>query len=72
MAWRDGDLRSPAGRHARIEIAASTCAGSRAAVDLLAHLADDGRELAWPVKLADPSEAGSLMSTEECQATPGS
>ena len=41
-------------------------------MDLLAHLADDGRELAWPVKLADPSEAGSLMSTEECQATPGS
>ena len=37
-----------ADRHARIETVASTVAGNRAVVELLAHLAFDGRELAWP------------------------
>src|SRR5438045_7901565 len=36
-------------RHARIETVAATCIGGRAVVELLAHLADDGRELAWAV-----------------------
>jgi ketosteroid isomerase-like protein len=37
------------GRDARIETVASTSAGGRAVVELLAHLAADGREVAWPV-----------------------
>ncbi|TDW95410.1 SnoaL-like protein [Kribbella pratensis] len=36
-------------RHARIETVASTCVGGRAVVELLAHLAHDGREVAWPM-----------------------
>ncbi len=36
-------------RRARIETVASTYAGGRAVVELLAHLAGDGRQLAWPV-----------------------
>ena len=35
-----------AGRHARIETMASTCAGGRAVVELLGHLAGDGPD--WP------------------------
>jgi ketosteroid isomerase-like protein len=44
-----------AGRHARIETVAATCAGGRAVVELLAHLSGDGRELAWPVAVAAES-----------------
>jgi ketosteroid isomerase-like protein len=44
-----------AGRHARIETVASTSADGRAVVELLAHLADDGRELAWPVAVVAES-----------------
>jgi ketosteroid isomerase-like protein len=44
-----------AGRHARTEIVASTCAGGRAVVELLAYLDDDGGELAWPVAVAAES-----------------
>lgn len=36
-------------RHARVETVASTVAGDRAVVELLAHLTWGGRELAWPV-----------------------
>ena len=35
--------------HARTETVATTCAGGRAVVELLAHLDGDGQELAWPV-----------------------
>jgi ketosteroid isomerase-like protein len=42
-------------RHARVEIVASTVAGDRAVVELLAHLAEDGRELAWPVAVVAES-----------------
>src|ERR1700691_6022351 len=42
-------------RHARIETVASTCADGRAVVELLAHLADDGGELAWPVAVVAES-----------------
>jgi SnoaL-like domain len=36
-------------RHARVEVVASTVAGGRAVMELVAHLAFDGREVAWPV-----------------------
>jgi anti-sigma factor RsiW len=43
-------------RDARIETVASTRAGERAVVELLAHLAGDGPEVAWPVAVvADPA-----------------
>jgi limonene-1,2-epoxide hydrolase len=35
--------------HARVETVASTVDGDRAVVELLAHLAQYGRQLAWPV-----------------------
>src|SRR4051812_41343666 len=38
-------------RHARIETVASTVVGDRAVVELLAHLAQDGQEVAWPVTI---------------------
>src|SRR3954464_10581240 len=38
-----------ADRRARTEMVASTCAGGRAVVELLAHLDGDGRAPAWPV-----------------------
>ena len=44
-----------AARHTRVETVASTVAGGRAVVELLAHLADDGRELAWPVAVVAES-----------------
>jgi ketosteroid isomerase-like protein len=44
-----------AGRHAHIETVASTVAGGRAVVELLAHLADSGQELAWPVAVVAES-----------------
>ena len=42
-------------RQARIETVAATSAGGRAVVELLAHLADDGRQLAWPVAVVAES-----------------
>jgi len=42
-------------RHARIETVTSTVSGNRAVVELLAHLAYDGRELAWPVAVVAES-----------------
>ena len=44
-----------AGRHVRTETVASTCAGGRAVVELLAHLDHNGRELAWPVAVVAES-----------------
>ena len=44
-----------AGLHARTETVASTYAGGRAVVELLAHLDHDGRELAWPVAVVAES-----------------
>ena len=44
-----------AARDARTETVASTYAGGRAVVELVAHLADDGRELAWPVAVVAES-----------------
>jgi limonene-1,2-epoxide hydrolase len=42
-------------RQARIETVAATCVGGRAVVELLAHLTDHGRALAWPVAVAAES-----------------
>jgi hypothetical protein len=42
-------------RHARIETVASTHAGGRAVVEMLAHLDGDERELAWPVAVVAES-----------------
>jgi ketosteroid isomerase-like protein len=40
---------------ARIDTVAATCAGGRAVVELLAHLAEDGRQVAWPVAVVAES-----------------
>jgi ketosteroid isomerase-like protein len=42
-------------RRARVETVASTVVRDRAVVELLVHLAHDGRELAWPVALVAES-----------------
>ncbi len=42
-------------RQAHTETVAATVAGDRAVVELLAHLAYDGRELAWPVAVVAES-----------------
>jgi ketosteroid isomerase-like protein len=42
-------------RHARVETMASTSAGGRAVVELLAHLAFDGRRVEWPVAVVAES-----------------
>ncbi len=42
-------------RHARTETVAATVVGGRAVVELLAHLAGDGQELAWPVAVVAES-----------------
>ena len=47
-------------RHARIETVASTSADGRAVVELLAHLADDGQELAWPIAVVAESPDDSV------------
>jgi ketosteroid isomerase-like protein len=51
-----GESRSfLAEHHARTETVASTVVGGRAVVELLAHLVEDGRELAWPVAVVAES-----------------
>jgi limonene-1,2-epoxide hydrolase len=58
-------------RHARIETVASTCAGGRAVVELLAHLADGGQELAWPVAVvAESSDDLSVEFRTYCSQWP--
>jgi limonene-1,2-epoxide hydrolase len=42
-------------RHSRVETVAATVAGDRAVVELLAHLAYDGREVTWPVAVVAES-----------------
>jgi ketosteroid isomerase-like protein len=58
-------------RHARIETVASTCVGGRAVVELLAHLADDGGELAWPVAVvAESPDDSSVVFRIYCSQWP--
>ena len=44
-----------AGRHVRTDIVAATCAGGRAVVEVLAHLQQDGQDIAWPVAVVAES-----------------
>jgi ketosteroid isomerase-like protein len=58
-------------RHARIETVASTCTGGRAVVELLAHLAGDGPELAWPVAVvAESPDDRSVVFRTYCSQWP--
>ena len=60
-----------AGRHARVETVASTCAGGRAVVELLGHLAGDGPELAWPVAVvAESPDDRSVVFRTYCSQWP--
>ena len=58
-------------RHARIETVASTVSGGRAVVELLAHLAGDGEEVAWPVAVvAESSGDRSVVFRTYCSQWP--
>ena len=58
-------------RQARIETVASTVVGGRAVVELLAHLAGDGPELAWPVAVvAESRDDTSVVFRTYCSQWP--
>jgi hypothetical protein len=58
-------------RRARIETVAATCVGRRAVVELLAHLADDGRELVWPLAVvAESPDDRSVVFRTYCSQWP--
>ena len=58
-------------RHARIETVASTVAGGRAVVELLAHLAGDGPALPWPVAVvAESPDDRSVVFRTYCSQWP--
>jgi limonene-1,2-epoxide hydrolase len=58
-------------RRARIERVAATCVGHRAVVELLAHLADGGRESAWPVAVvAEAPDDRSVVFRTYCSQVP--
>jgi len=58
-------------RHARIETVASTVADGRAVVELLAHLAGDGPELAWPIAVvAESPDDSSVVFRTYCSQWP--
>ncbi len=58
-------------RQARIETVASTVVGSRAVVELLAHLAGDGPELAWPLAVvAESRDDASVVFRTYCSQWP--
>jgi ketosteroid isomerase-like protein len=60
-----------AGRNARIETMASTCADGRAVVELLGHLAGNGPELAWPVAVvAESRDDRSVVFRTYCSQWP--
>ena len=60
-----------AGLHARTETVASTVVGGRAVVELLAHLTDDGRELAWPLAVvAESTDDRSVVFRTYCSQWP--
>ena len=57
--------------HARIETVAATCADGRAVVEMLAHLAGDGQELAWPIAVvAESPDDGSVVFRTYCSQWP--
>ncbi len=58
-------------RHARIETVAATYAAGRAVVEMLAHLAGDGRELAWPIAVvAESPDDDSVVFRTYCSQWP--
>ena len=58
-------------RQARIETVAATCSGGRAVVELLAHLPDGGRDLAWPVAVvAESPDDQSVVFRTYCSQWP--
>src|ERR1700677_5090441 len=58
-------------RHARIETVTSTTSGGRAVVELLAHLAGDGPEVAWPVAVvAESPDDRSVVFRTYCSQWP--
>ncbi len=58
-------------RRARIETVATTSADGRAVVELLAHLAGDGGELAWPVAVvAESPDDSSVVFRTYCSQWP--
>jgi hypothetical protein len=58
-------------RHARIETVASISVRGRAVVELLAHLAHDERDLAWPVAVvAESPNDGSVVFRTYCSQWP--
>ena len=60
-----------AGRHARTETVASIAVGGRAVVALLAYLAHDGRDLAWPVAVvAESPDDRSVVFRTYCSQWP--
>jgi hypothetical protein len=60
-----------AGLHARTEIVASTCAGGRAVVELLAHLPGDEQEVVWPVAVvAESPDDASVVFRTYCSQRP--
>ncbi len=60
-----------AGLHARTETVASTSAGGRAVVELLARVDHDGRELAWPVAVvAESPDDMSVVFRTYCSQWP--
>ncbi|HTX26739.1 MAG TPA: nuclear transport factor 2 family protein [Streptosporangiaceae bacterium] len=60
-----------AGLHARTETVASTTAGGRAVVELLAHVDHGGRELSWPVAVvAESPDDRSVVFRTYCSQWP--
>jgi hypothetical protein len=57
--------------HARTEVVASTVAGGRAVVELLAHVDHGGRQLAWPVAVvAESADDWSVTFRTYCSQWP--
>ena len=60
-----------AGMHPRIETVASTVAGGRAVVELLAHVTHDGQEVAWPLAVvAESPDDRSVVFRTYCSQLP--
>lgn len=60
-----------AGLHARTEVTASTVAGGRAVVELLAHIDHSGQQLAWPVAVvAESPDDQSVVFRTYCSQWP--
>jgi ketosteroid isomerase-like protein len=58
-------------RHVKTETVASTCVGGRAVVELLAHLAYDGQEVAWPLAVvAESPDDQSVVFRTYCSQWP--